>query len=66
MAEATTKWLKYGKPVISATESWEKLNGFRVLLVTHPHMHEPGQAPNGEKGTRHIWYQAVSKPDSEE
>jgi hypothetical protein len=58
--EQQRKWLKYGKPVISATEPWEKLNGSSFIGDPSAY-YEPGKTQNSENGTWHIWYQAVSK-----
>ncbi len=54
-------WIKYGKPVVSATEKWEKLNG-SSFIGDQSVYYEPGQHPQGRGGTWHMWYQAVSKP----
>ena len=54
-------WVKHGKPVITATEPWERLNG-SSFLGDQSAWYEPGKAEHGADGTWHIWYQAVSKP----
>ena len=59
--EAKRQWVKYGKPIITATESWELMNGTSFIgdLSTY---YEPGPSRHGVDGTWHLWYQAVSKP----
>ena len=55
------QWIKYGKPVVTATERWEKLKG-SSFIGDQSVYYEPGTGPQGANGTWHMWYQAVSKP----
>ncbi|MCB1593014.1 MAG: hypothetical protein KDI90_11250 [Alphaproteobacteria bacterium] len=55
------RWIKHGKPVITATEAWERLNG-SSFLGDQSAWYEPGKGKDGADGTWHIWYQAVAKP----
>lgn len=59
--ENRRQWLKYGRPVLTGTEPWEKLNG-SSFVGDQSVYYEPGTGPNGADGTWHMWYQAISKP----
>ena len=59
--ETKRQWIKHGKPIISATNPWEMLNG-SSFIGDQSAYYEPGPGRHGEDGTWHMWYQAVSKP----
>jgi len=59
--EKQRQWIKHGKPVVTATERWEKLKG-SSFIGDQSVYYQPGTGPNGADGTWHMWYQAVSKP----
>ncbi len=54
-------WVKHPDPVITGTHRWEKLHGYS-FIGDQTAWYEPGDGPNGENGTWHMWYQTASKP----
>ena len=54
-------WVKHGKPVVTGTERWERMND-TSFIGDQSVYYESGTGPLGTDGTWHMWYQAVSKP----
>ena len=59
--EKLRRWIKHGKPVVSGTAPWEKMNA-SSFIGDPSAFYEPGTGPHGEDGIWHMWYQAASKP----